>query len=110
MLDSLASFFGGNQVAFIGGFHSLLQDATGCLAYLDSLQTNGSTFLTLAMCGVGDAYVRLHPAMARQLVAHLDEYFTQIQRLAASVCLAQSGIQLVIDPMCNSIVPQLLRW
>jgi hypothetical protein len=40
LLDSLAGFFGGNQAAFIGGFHSLLQDATSCLAYLDWLIAN----------------------------------------------------------------------
>ena len=34
MLDSLPSFLGGNQAAFIGGLHSLLQDAAGCRAYL----------------------------------------------------------------------------
>ena len=35
MLDSLAGFFGGNQAAFIGGLHSLLQDAAGCWADLN---------------------------------------------------------------------------
>lgn len=40
MLDSLASFFSGNQAVFIGGLHSLLQDATGCRAYLNWLVAN----------------------------------------------------------------------
>lgn len=35
MLDSLASFFGGNQVAFIGARHALLQHTAGCRAYLN---------------------------------------------------------------------------
>ncbi len=40
MLDSLASFFSGNQAAFIGGLHSLRQDATGCRTYLNWLVAN----------------------------------------------------------------------
>jgi hypothetical protein len=35
LLDSLAGFAGGNQAAFIGGLHSLRQDAFGCRAYLN---------------------------------------------------------------------------
>jgi hypothetical protein len=34
-MDSLASFIGGKQAAFIGGLHSLLQDTTGRRAYLN---------------------------------------------------------------------------
>jgi hypothetical protein len=37
LLDSLASFFAGNQAAFIGGLYSLLQDVTGCRAYYNWL-------------------------------------------------------------------------
>jgi hypothetical protein len=35
LLHSLAGFFNGNQAAFIGGFHSLLQDAAGGWADLN---------------------------------------------------------------------------
>jgi hypothetical protein len=34
LLDSLAGFFAGNQTAFIGSLHSLLEDAAGFLVYL----------------------------------------------------------------------------
>ncbi len=40
MLDSLASFFGGNHAAFIGGLHSLLQDSTNRRADLNWLLAN----------------------------------------------------------------------
>lgn len=29
-MDLLAGFLGGNETALVGGFHSLLEDATGC--------------------------------------------------------------------------------
>ena len=35
MLDSLAGFFGGDQTAFIGGLHSLLEETAGSRAYLN---------------------------------------------------------------------------
>ena len=40
MPDLLTRFFSENHAAFIGGFHSLLQDAPGRRAYLNSLATN----------------------------------------------------------------------
>jgi len=41
LLDSLPCCGGGNQAAFIGGLHSLRQDAVGCWAYLNRrLTTN----------------------------------------------------------------------
>ena len=64
MLDSLAGFFGGNQAAFIGGFHSLLQEATGCLAYTDWLIANKRIAMldlshTLTIARIGEVCKRI---------------------------------------------------